>query len=52
MMWLENAVYLVVGLCGGLLVAGGLFAFLSLVGVVTRLAAGTTTAKYLMFYED
>lgn len=32
--------------------AGGLFAFLALVGVVTRLAAGTTTAKYLMFYED
>ena len=52
MMWWQNAVYLAVGLCGGLLVAGGLFAFLALVGVVTRLAAGTTTAKYLMFYED
>jgi len=52
MMCLENVTYLVVGLCGGLLVAGGLFAFLALVGVVTRLAAGTTTAKYLMFYED
>lgn len=52
MTWLQNGVYLVVGLCGGLLVAGGLFAFLALVGVVTRLAAGTTTAKYLMFYED
>lgn len=52
MTWLENAAYLVVGLCGGLLVAGGLFAFLALVGVVTRLAAGTATAKYLMFYED
>ena len=45
-------VYAVLGLCGGLLVAGGLFAFLALVGVVTRLAAGTTTAKYIMFYED
>lgn len=52
MMWWQNVVYLVIGLCGGLLVAGGLFAFLALVGVVTRLAAGTTTAKYLMFYED
>lgn len=37
---------------GGVLVAGGLFAFLSMVGVVTRLAAGTKTAKYVMFYED
>lgn len=52
MIWLHNFLYLVVGICGGLLVAGGLFAFLALVGVVTRLAAGTTTAKYLMFYED
>ena len=49
---MEYAICLVVGLCGGLLVAGGLFAFLALVGVITRLAAGTTTAKYLLFYED
>ncbi len=52
MIWLQNFALGFIGLCGGLLVAGGLFAFLALVGVVTRLAAGTTTAKYLMFYED
>ena len=52
MSFLENGALAFIGLCGGLLVAGGLFAFLALVGVVTRLAAGTTTAKYLMFYED
>lgn len=52
MIWLENMAYLIVGLCGGLLVAGGLFAFFALVGVVTRLAAGTATAKFLLFYED
>lgn len=52
MMWWQNAIYVVVGLCGGLLVAGGLFAFLALVGVITRLAAGTTTAKNITFYED
>ncbi len=52
MTWIENGIYLVVGACGGLLVAGGVFAFLTLVGVVTRLAAGTKTAKYLMLYED
>ncbi len=51
-MWLQNVALAVIGLSGGLLVAGGLFAFLALVGVVTRLAAGTTTAKYLIFYED
>ena len=52
MMWWQNGLFLVVGLCGGLLVAGGMFAFLALVGVITRLAAGTKTAKFLMFYED
>lgn len=52
MMWWQNAIYVVIGLCGGLLVAGGLFAFLALIGVVTRLAAGTTTAKYITCYED
>ena len=52
MIWWQNVVYAVIGLCGGLLVAGGLFAFLALIGVVTRLAAGTTTAKYITFYED
>lgn len=51
-MWWQNAVYTIIGLCSGLLVSGGLFAFLALTGVVTRLAAGTATAKYLIFYED
>lgn len=49
---LENGALFLIGLCGGLLVAGGLFAFFVLVGVVTRLAAGTSTAKYLLIYED
>lgn len=48
----QNALFALAGLSGGLLVAGGLFAFLTMVGVVTRLAAGTKTAKYLNFYED
>lgn len=47
-----NVLLLLIGLSGGLLVAGGLFAFLTLIGVITRLAAGTKTAKFLMFYED
>lgn len=52
MTWVQNGALALIGLCGGLLVAGGLFAFLALVGVVTRLAAGTATAKCLLFYED
>ena len=52
MNWLENIIFLLTGLGGGILVAGGLFAFLVLIGVLTRLAAGTKTAKFVMFYED
>lgn len=52
MNWFENLIFLLSGLGGGILVAGGLFAFLALIGVVTRLAAGTKTAKFIMFYED
>ena len=48
----SNLLFLITGLGGGILVAGGLFAFLVLIGVLTRLAAGTKTAKFLMFYED
>lgn len=43
--------YYLVGLSFGVAVAAGLFAFITTVGVVTRLAAGTKTAKYLMLYE-
>lgn len=49
---LMNILMGIIGLGGGMLVAGGLFAFLAMVGVVTRLAAGTKTAKYVMLYED
>jgi len=49
---LMNLLMGIIGLGGGILVAGGLFAFLSTVGVVTRLAAGTKTAKDVMLYED
>ena len=52
MNWLENLLFLLVGFGGGILVAGGMFAFLVLIGVLTRLAAGTKTAKFLNFYED
>lgn len=50
-MW-EKGLLAIIGLSGGVAVAGGLFAFLTVVGVVTRLAAGTKTAKNCMLYED
>lgn len=43
--------YYALGIMFGAAVAAGLFAFIATVGVVTRLAAGTKTAKHLMLYE-
>lgn len=50
-MW-QDLVLFIIGLSGGILVAGGLFAFLTVVGVITRLMAGTKTAKNALLYED
>lgn len=50
-MW-GNIVLVFLGMSGGIAVAGGLFAFLTVVGVMTRLAAGTKTAKNILLYED
>ncbi len=43
--------YYALGIMFGAAVAAGLFAFITTVGVVTRLAAGTKTAKRVMLYE-
>lgn len=41
-----------IGLSAGLLVAGGMFAFVTMIGVVQRMATGSKTAKYVCIYED
>ena len=48
----RTILYYAVGISFGAAVAAGLFAFITTVGVVTRLAAGTKTAKHVMFYES
>ncbi len=41
-----------IGLSAGLLVAAGIFAFVTVIGVVQRMAARSKTAKYIQIYED
>lgn len=41
-----------IGLCSGFSVAAGVFAFITMLGVVPRLAARTHTAKYVYLYES
>lgn len=39
------------GFCSGLTVAAGVFAFITMLGIVPRLAARTNTAKHIYPYE-
>ena len=49
---LQILFYMIFGLCGGGLVAAGLFAFISILGLVPRLAARTHTASQIHRYEN
>ena len=52
-MWILKQAFLgLSALSFGLVVAGGFLAFISLIGVVPRLAAITKTAKYVTQYEN
>lgn len=42
----------VLGLSGGLAVAAGIFAFITMLGIVPRLAARTGTVRHIYFYEN
>ena len=43
---------IIFGLCSGMVVAAGLFTFISTLGIVTRLAQITRTANWLHWYEN
>ena len=49
--WETTALFFL-GLVSGIIIAGGLFAFVVKVGVITRLVTATRTAKYIPVYED
>ena len=48
----ETAALCFLGLVSGIIIAGGLFAFVVKVGVITRLVTATQTAKNIPIYED
>lgn len=45
-------VLFVIGIASGIAVAGGIFAFITSIGVINRLATRTHTAKRIVFYEN
>lgn len=52
MTFIKQVLLLFMGLCGGGIVAAGVFAFITILGLVPRLAARTHTASQVMRYEN
>ena len=51
-MWAVQILMAVIGLSAGMVVAGGLFLFISGLGVISDFADRTHTGEYIMLYED
>ena len=51
-MWAKEVLLAVIGLSAGLIVAGGLFAFIASLGVVSDIADRTPTGSKILLYED
>lgn len=51
-MWVNQIILALIGLSAGVVVAGGLFAFIIELGVVADFADRTHTAKHILLYED
>lgn len=48
----QSVLLAIIGLASGVAVASGVFAFITMIGVVTRMAARTKTVKHVLLYED
>ncbi len=51
-MWIKYLLLAVAGLSAGTLVAGGVFALITSIGVIPRLAGKTHTGEYVKTYES
>ncbi|MDF2472917.1 MAG: hypothetical protein K0R92_873 [Lachnospiraceae bacterium] len=51
-MLIKDILLIFIGLTAGIVVAGAVFAFLTIIGVLVRLAVRTNTADHIHRYED
>lgn len=51
-MLIRNLILCLIGLSGAIAIAGAVFAFITMIGIIPRFASRTNTAKNIMFYED
>ena len=52
MIWWKILAAVWIGFSAGMVVAGGIFAFIAVIGIVPRLAQRTQTGKWIWLYED
>lgn len=51
MTWIQNIILAFIGLSGGVAVAAGVFALITMIGMVPRVAARTSSGKFAYWYE-
>lgn len=51
-MWIPQILSAIIGLSAGMLVAAGLFSFITGLGVISDFADRTHTGEHVMLYED
>lgn len=49
---LKYIILIILGIGSGAVISGAVFAFISIIGIVPRLAEKTKTNKYIIFYEN
>lgn len=49
---IKNIILVIIGFSSGTVVAGAIFAFIAIIGIVPRLSQKTNTQKYIPLYED
>lgn len=52
MILIKDITLVLIGFSAGITVAAGVFAFITMIGIIPRLAAKTNTAKNILLYED
>ena len=50
-MLIKNFILMIIGVSGGTVIAAGIFAFITMIGVFPRLASRTNTSAYIYHYE-
>jgi stage V sporulation protein AB len=51
-LFIKHTISVVIGFASGAVIAGGVFAFITMIGVVTRLAQKTKTQRQVRWYES